>query len=162
MSRTRGLELASQLAVRAAGAALRVFIAQFVKSGRYSEIDALERFGDQIVCRQYGRGCWLRREPSEEDSLQAKEGLAEIREIVRKGEHQVVVLDEADIATWFKLIDVADFLDLIDLKPERMELVFTGCRADPQLIERADLVTEMVEIKHYYQQGVLARKGIES
>jgi cob(I)alamin adenosyltransferase len=148
--------------VRAAGAGLRVFIAQFIKSGRYSEIDALARFGDQIVCRQYGRGCWLEGEPSEEDIRLAGEGLDEVRNIILSGEYQVVILDEACVANWFKLLEVSDLLDLIDVRPERLELVFTGRRADPALIERADLVTEMREVKHYYQQGVLARKGIES
>jgi len=150
------------LAVRAAGAGLRVFIAQFVKSGRYSEIEALERFEGQIVCRQYGRGCWLRGEPSDEDIRLAREGYKEVREIIASGTYQVVILDEADIATWFQLIAVDELLELIDLKPERVELVFTGRRADPRLIHRADLVTEMREVKHYYQKGVMARKGIES
>jgi cob(I)alamin adenosyltransferase len=149
------------LALRAAGAGLRVFIAQFVKSGRYSEIEALDRFAGQITCRQYGRGCWLRGEPSPEDTHLARQGYEEIREVIRSGNHRVVILDEANIATWFKLLSVDDLLDLIDMKPEAVELVFTGRRADPRLIERADLVTEMGEVKHYYQQGVLARKGIE-
>ena len=150
------------LAVRAAGAGLRVFIAQFVKSGRYSEIEALERFSDLIVCRQYGRGCWLRGEPSSDDAAMAREGLAEVRGVIESGEYQLVILDEADIATWFHLIQVEDLLDLIDRKPVDVELVFTGRRADPRLIERADLVTEMREVKHYYRCGVIARKGIES
>jgi cob(I)alamin adenosyltransferase len=150
------------LALRAAGAGLRVFIAQFVKSGRYSEIEALERFADQITCRQYGRGCWLRGQPSDEDVQMAQAGYEEVREVIQSGEHHVVILDEADIATWFKLIAVDDLLELIDFKPEAVELVFTGRRADPRLIERADLVTEMREVKHYYRHGVSARKGIES
>lgn len=150
------------LAVRAAGAGLRVFIAQFVKSGRYSEIDALERFADRITCRQYGRGCWLHGEPSPDDARLAREGLAEVRGIILSGEWQLVILDEADIAVHFKLLEVGDLLELIDIKPAAVELVFTGRRADPRLIERADLVTEMKEIKHYYTQGVIARKGIES
>lgn len=150
------------LALRAAGAGLHVFIAQFVKSGRYSEIEALERFSDLIVCRQYGRGCWLRGKPSEEDVNAAREALTEIREIIRSGKYELVILDEANIATYFELFSVEALLDLIDAKPERVELVFTGRRADPRLIERADLVTDMREVKHYYQQGVQARHGIES
>lgn len=150
------------LALRAAGAGLRVFIAQFVKSGRYSEIEALERFSDLVVCRQYGRGCWLRGEPSEEDIRLAREGLQEIRDIVRSGQSQLVILDEANIATCFKLFDAEDLVSLIDLKPDGVELVFTGRRADPLLIARADLVTEMREVKHYYRKGVSARRGIES
>jgi len=150
------------LALRAAGAGMHVFIAQFVKSGRYSEIEALERFSDLIVCRQYGRGCWIKGEPSDEDAMAAKGALKEIREIIQSGYYELVILDEANIATYFELFSVDALLDLIDVKPERVELVFTGRRADPRLIERADLVTDMREIKHYYQQGVLARHGIES
>lgn len=150
------------LAVRAAGASLRVFIGQFVKSGKYSEIEALAGFGDRIVCRQYGRGCWLEGQPSEEDSRLAREALDEIRELIVSETYQVVILDEANIATWFDLVGVEDLLELIDRKPENVELVFTGRRADARLVERADLVTEMREVKHYCQKGVLARKGIES
>jgi cob(I)alamin adenosyltransferase len=150
------------LALRAAGAGLNVFIAQFVKSGRYSEIEALDRFPDRIVCRQYGRGCWLRGKPSKEDARLAREGLLETRQIIQSGKYQVVILDEANIATWFKLFEVEDLIELIDLKPVRVELIFTGRRADPRLIERADLVTEMVEVKHYYMEKVPARHGIES
>jgi cob(I)alamin adenosyltransferase len=150
------------LAVRAAGAGLRVFIAQFIKSTGYNEIEALKRFDDRIICRQYGRGCWLRGEPSPEDIRLAKAGLEEVRRVILDGEYQLVILDEANVATWFKLLEVQDLLNLIDIKPERLELVLTGRRADQQLIERADLVTEMREVKHYYQQGVLARDGIES
>jgi cob(I)alamin adenosyltransferase len=150
------------LALRAAGAGLRVFIAQFVKSGRYSEIEALDRFADRITTRQYGRGCWLRGQPSDEDVQMARTGYEQAREVIRSGEYQVVILDEANIATWFKLLAVDDLLALIDIKPDTVELVFTGRNADPRLIERADLVTEMREIKHYYQQGISARKGIES
>jgi cob(I)alamin adenosyltransferase len=150
------------LAVRAAGAGLKVFIGQFIKAGRYSEIKALERFEGQIVCRQYGRGCWLKGKPAEEDVRLAREGLNEMREIIAGGEYPLVILEEANVAVWFKVFDVKDLIGLIDLKPDNVELVFTGRKADPLLIERADLVTEMREIKHYYTKGVTARKGIES
>ena len=150
------------LAIRAAGAGLKVFIAQFIKSGQYGELEALHRFEDQIVCRQYGRGRWIKGEPSAEDVRLAREGFEEVREIIKAGQYQLVILDEATIAAWFKLLKVDDLLELIDIKPDHVELVFTGRRAAAELIERADLVTEMQEVKHYYQQGVPARKGIES
>lgn len=149
------------LAVRAAGAGLRVYLAQFIKQRRYNEIRALEVFGDQIVCRQYGRGCWLRGKPSDEDIRLARQGLDEVQGIIGSGEYQLVILDEANVATWFGLFAVEDLLNLIDVKPERVELVFTGRKADPRLVERADLVTDMREVKHYYRQGVPAREGIE-
>jgi len=150
------------LALRAAGAGLKVFIAQFVKSGKYSEILALEKYGDLITCRQYGSGCWLRGEPGEGDIRLAQSGLQEVRAIIQAGKHDLVILDEANITTHFGLIEVDDLLALIDVKPAGVELVFTGRKADPRLIERADLVTDMREVKHYYQDGVEARTGIES
>lgn len=150
------------LALRAAGAGLKVFIAQFVKSGKYSEILALEKLSDTITCRQYGSGCWLRGEPGEEDIRLARSGLEEVRGVIQAGLHDVVILDEANITTHFGLISVDDLLALIDVKPPGVELIFTGRKADPRLIDRADLVTEMREVKHYYQNGVEARKGIES
>ena len=77
------------------------------------------------------------------------------------GQYKIVILDEANIATYFKLFSVDDLLALFDLKPPDVELVITGRNVDPRVLERADLVTEMREIKHYYNRGVEARKGIE-
>ncbi|MBN1295378.1 cob(I)yrinic acid a,c-diamide adenosyltransferase [bacterium] len=150
------------LAIRAAGAGFRVFIAQFIKSGQYSEIKMLDQLKEWITCRQYGRGCWIRGKPSPEDAAAAHEGLVDVRNVIASGTYQIVILDEINVATWFNILTIDDVLGLIDIKPERMELVFTGRKADPKLLERADLVTEMREIKHYYQQGVIARTGIES
>ena len=150
------------LALRAAGAGLKVFIAQFVKSEKYSELFAFERFSDLITSRLYGSGCWLECLPEKEDVRLAQEGLEDVRRIITAGEHDVVILDEANIATHFGLLDVRDLIDLIDAKPSGVELIFTGRKASPELIERADLVSEFQEVKHYYQKGVTARKGIES
>jgi cob(I)alamin adenosyltransferase len=150
------------LALRAAGAGLKVFIAQFVKSEKYGEIIAFERFSDLVTCRLYGSGCWLVGQPEKEDVRLAQEGLEDARRIITAGEHDVVILDEANIATHFGLLDVRDLIDLIDAKPTGVELIFTGRKADSKLIERADLVSEFQEVKHYYQKGVVARKGIES
>jgi cob(I)alamin adenosyltransferase len=150
------------LAFRAAGAGLRVFVAQFAKCGLYSEVVALRRFSDAVTLRQYGRGGWLRGAGDAEDARLAREGLAEVRRAVTGGRYDVVILDEADIAVYFGLFAVEDLLELIDAKPDAVELVITGRGADPRIVERADLVTEMREVKHYYRQGVMARKGIES
>lgn len=149
------------LAVRAAGAGLKVFIAQFVKGAEYSEIKALQRFADLITLKQYGRGCFIHQEAAEEDIRLATAGLAEVGKIMLSGEYQMIILDEINIATHFTLFPVERVLELIGKKPVGVELVLTGRRADPRVIEAADLVTEMREIKHYYQQGVAAREGIE-
>lgn len=149
------------LALRAAGAGLKVFIAQFVKSEKYSEVIALERLSDLITCRQYGSGCWLQGQPDDGDIQLARSGLDEVRQIIAAGRHDVVILDEANIATHFGLLSAEDLTALIDIKPPGIELIFTGRKADPRLIDRADLVSEVREIKHYYQKGVLARQGID-
>jgi cob(I)alamin adenosyltransferase len=150
------------LALRAAGAGLRVYIGQFAKSQAYSELKSFELFKEQIKIRQYGLGGFIRGKPSDEDIRAAQNGLQELRTEIRSGSWDVVILDEANIATSFKLFAVEDLLDMIDRKPKSVELVITGRNADPRVIERADLATEMKEIKHYYQKGLHARKGIEN
>lgn len=149
------------LAVRAVGAGLKVFLGQFVKGMDYSELKSLERFSPQMKVKQYGRAEFVHNKPKEADFAAARSGYEEIKGIIKSGQYDLVILDEANIAVYFKLLSVEDLLALIDEKPESVELVFTGRKADPKLIERADLVTEMKEIKHYYSEGLLARKGIE-
>jgi len=149
------------LALRAAGAGLRVFIAQFVKGMFYSELTAFERFADLITLRQYGTGCFLSKEPSPEDRDAARRALSELKPIVCSGDYTIVILDEINIATHYGLISVQDVIDLIACRAPGVELVLTGRYADERILEHADLVTEMVERRHYYQQGVQARTGIE-
>ena len=150
------------LALRAVGAGLKVYIAQFVKGMDYSELKSIERYSDLITLKQYGRGCFIRNEPAEEDIRLAREALEEVRAIIHSGDYQLVILDEANIAVFYNLFSIDDLIELIDTRPSGVELVITGRRADPRLIEKADLVTEMKEIKHYYEKGIEARKGIET
>lgn len=149
------------LTLRAVGAGYKVFIGQFVKGMTYAELDSLAMLSDQVTVKQYGRDVFIRNNPKPEDIEKAKAGLAEIKEAVTSGDYQVVIMDEGNIATSLKLLTVEDLFDIIDSKHEETELVITGRNADPKLIERADLVTEMTEIKHYYKAGVKARVGIE-
>jgi cob(I)alamin adenosyltransferase len=149
------------LALRAAGAGLRVYIAQFVKGMHYHELDALKRFDDLITVKQYGRDCFIRRDPEQADIDAARAGLAEVRELLTAAPPDVLILDEANIATHYALFSVEDLLEVIDSRPEGVEVVVTGRRADPKLVEAADLVTEMKEVRHYYSKGVAARDGIE-
>ena len=149
------------LAVRTVGAGLKVFIGQFVKGMKYSELKSLERFSPEIRVKQYGRPTFVHSKPVKEDFNVARAGYEEIKGVIQSGEYDLVILDEANIAVHFKLLSVEDLLALIDMKPESVELVFTGRKADPKLIEKADLVTEMRDVKHYYSEGVLAREGIE-
>jgi len=149
------------LALRAVGAGLKVFIAQFVKGMHYSELDALKRFGDEITIRQYGRDCFIHHEPTEADIACARQGLEEVSRVISSGDYQLVILDEANIATYYKLFGVEELLDVISDRPDDVEIVITGRKADPQVIEAADLITEMLEVRHYYAKGIEARKGIE-
>ncbi|MBN2569247.1 MAG: cob(I)yrinic acid a,c-diamide adenosyltransferase [Deltaproteobacteria bacterium] len=149
------------LALRASGAGLRVYIAQFVKGMDYSELAAMEKLSGSVTIKQYGRDCFIYKDPEKEDIEAAQNGLREVREIMSSGEYQVIILDEANIATYYNLFSVDDLLDFIKAKPENVELVITGRKADPRIIEEADLVTEMKEVKHYYEKGVQAREGIE-
>ena len=149
------------LALRAVGAGLKVFIGQFVKGMKYAELDAVQRLSDQITLKQYGRDCFIINEPEEADIQLAREGLAEIKQIMAAGQHRLVILDEANIAIYYKLFSVEELLEAINLRHPSVEVVVTGRQADPKLIEAADLVTEMKEIKHYYTRGVQARDGIE-
>ncbi len=148
------------LALRAAGAGKKVFIAQFVKGMHYSELDILPSIPG-VTLRQYGRGCFIRNKPSEEDVSAARTGLIEAGDILKRGEYDVVVLDEANIALFYGLFSFDELKRILDERGSHVEVVVTGRYAPPQLIEMADLVTEMKEIKHYYSKGVEARSGIE-
>ncbi|MDG5816020.1 cob(I)yrinic acid a,c-diamide adenosyltransferase [Chitinispirillales bacterium ANBcel5] len=149
------------LAIRAAGAGLPVLFAQFVKGMKYSEIGALERYSDLITIKQYGRGCFIEREAQKEDIEVAQKGLNELREILQLGEYKIVILDEANIALYYKLFTVNQLIDIIRNRKPDCEVVVTGRYAPQDLIDEADLVTEMKEVKHYYTAGVQARKGVE-
>jgi cob(I)alamin adenosyltransferase len=149
------------LSVRAAGAGLRVYIAQFAKGAASSELAALESLSNRITVVRHGRGSFIRGRPEPEDVRLAQEGLAQARQAMRSGDYEVIILDEANVAIHFGLFSAEDLLGFIDDKPEEVELVITGRRADPRVIDRADLVTEMREVRHYYQKGVAARPGIE-
>jgi cob(I)alamin adenosyltransferase len=149
------------LALRAAGAGWRVFFAQFAKGMVSSELAALEPLSHSITVRQFGRTCFIDHEPSQVDLDCVEQGFMECKEAVASGEYRLVILDEANVAAAFGLLRLDELVELIDGKPPSVELVITGRWAHRRVMERADLVTEMQEIKHYYQQGVLARIGIE-
>jgi len=149
------------LALRSAGAGLKVFIGQFIKSAEYSEIKALERFSDQITVRQFGRGCFIRGNPCQADIDMARRALEAVKAALRSGEYDVVIADEANVAFGCKIISESDLIALIESRPPHVELVLTGRNAPAAVIERADLVTEMKAVKHYYDKGILAREGIE-
>ena len=149
------------LSLRAAGAGLRVYIAQFIKSGAYSEIKALKRFDDLITVEQFGLGRFIKGRPSDADIQAGAAGIAKIKQVFAEKRHDVVIVEEGNTAAACGVFAVETLLDLIKIRPESVELVITGRGADPEVIARADLVTEMQAVKHYYEQGVVARVGIE-
>jgi cob(I)alamin adenosyltransferase len=149
------------LALRAAGAGLKVYIAQFIKSGDYSEIKALSRLADRITVKQFGLGRFIKAKPSPEDRAAAQKGLEAIRSALNSGNYHVVIMEEGNVAAMCGLFPVDEILAIMTQKPGDVELVITGRGADARVIDKADLVTEMKAVKHYYQDGVAARVGIE-
>jgi cob(I)alamin adenosyltransferase len=149
------------LTLRAAGAGHRVFIAQFIKQRRCSEHKALERFSDLVTIKRYGRGFLKGRGPGKSDFESAAKGFKEVKDIIASKHYHIVILDEINIALHYGLIQIEELLDVMEKKPLGVELVLTGRYADSRIIEKADLVTEMKDIKHYSPLGVKARTGVE-
>ncbi len=154
------------LAVRALGAGLSVYFTQFTKKGKYSEIKALEDmaaalFSGKLKVEQFGVIRKVLSPFTDRDKEAAEKGLEKIREAMDSGMYDLIITDELNIAVHYKLVDKNEVIDLIKTKPESTELVITGRYADPDVLKAADLVTEMCEEKHYANEGVPARKGIE-
>jgi cob(I)alamin adenosyltransferase len=149
------------LAVRAAGAGLKVYFCQFLKGQNCSEINSLNRFRDLIEIRQFGNESFIKGVPSESDVNNAINGFEEALSAVMSGIYDLVILDEINYAIHLNLIKLQSVVQLIKNKPAHVEIVLTGRNAAKEIIENADLVSEIKEIKHYFQKGVSARKGIE-
>jgi cob(I)alamin adenosyltransferase len=150
------------LVLRALGAGMRVCLVQFMKKLATSELQALEHFGDSVTVKRMGRSRFVPGNPAEADCRRAAEALAVSREALTGGTYCMVVMDEACVAADKGLISTEELVDVVKARPRNVELVLTGRHAPRALIEAADLVTEMKEIKHYYGRGVKARKGIEN
>ena len=149
------------LALRAVGAGKKVLLVQFLKGRPSSEECALSRLAPDITLKQYGRKRLILSKPQEKDIAKAQEGLKEVQKALRSKHYDLIILDEINMAVYLKVLAVEDLLSLLQEKPENLELVLTGRNAHPRVLEKADLVTEMKEIKHYYSRGVKARTGIE-
>ncbi len=148
------------LTVRALGAGMKVLFVQFMKARECSEHRILSEFTN-LTLRQYGSGKFVRGNPSEDDIEAGKMALVKTRAAIESGEYDLVILDEANVAVKMGVISVENLLALVNDKPQHVEIVITGRGAPSELIDRADLVTEMLEIKHYYHSGGKARRGIE-
>lgn len=159
-------------ALRAAGNGMRVLILQFLKgSWHYGELDAIDALGKalgtpedpSLVIRQMGRG-FVKvggAETDPEDIRLVEEAWDEAARAILSGDWDLVVLDEINYAIGYKMLSPEKVADILQAKPEMVHVILTGRNAHPLLIELADTVTEMREIKHAYQKGILAQRGIE-
>jgi len=147
-------------ALRAVGAGLKVFIGQFVKGKNYSELKALKKIKN-IKIEQFGRGCFIKREPNKKDIELARIGLERVRKIISIGIYDIVILDEITVALKLGLLKLGDIISLIKNTSKKTELILTGRNAHPEILKIADLVSEIKDRKHYYKKGVKARRGIE-
>jgi cob(I)alamin adenosyltransferase len=151
-------------AVRAAGFGLKSYVAQFMKEYPYSELISLKHLSEWITIEQFGGDAFVYKKelPGEAELEKARKGLSAAKEKMLSGEYDLIILDEAIVAIYFKLIKEVDLVEFIKLKPNNVELILTGRYCSEELTDIADLVTEMKEVKHYYQNGITSRKGIES
>ena len=152
------------LALRAAGRGLAVFIGQFMKNFEYGELYGFKALGDLVTVEQFGSPQCIpwRETPARADVDLAQRGLRRSREALLGGEYRIVILDEINVACHFKLISERELSELVEARPAEVELVCTGRKAPASLIERADLVTEMREVKHPFSSvNLQARDGIE-
>ena len=150
------------LALRAIGRGLKVYIIQFIKGGfDYGELYTVDRFPN-LKLKAFGRGRFVtEKPPNEEDVKLSEEALVLAEEVVKGGEYDIVILDEINVALNLKLIDLERVLELVKNKPKHVELVLTGRYAPKEIIKAANLVTEMKEVKHPFNKGYQARRGIE-
>lgn len=150
------------LSLRAAAYGYKTFVGQFMKGQTYGEL-IISNSLPWLTIEQFGKDTFVHVEdpPNKEDVMMAKKGLLRCEEVIKSNLFDIVVLDEICIAQYFNLLEVSEIIELLELSREGIELILTGRYAHPELIAKADLVTEMKEIKHYYYEGVQSREGIE-
>ncbi|MFA5361857.1 MAG: cob(I)yrinic acid a,c-diamide adenosyltransferase [Candidatus Omnitrophota bacterium] len=148
------------LAIRAAGAGMKVFFCQFVKNTRCSELVSLKKIKN-ISLEQFGSGCFIRKKVSPRDIKEAEAGLRKARAVINRRRHQMVILDEIHVAVRLGLLDVGEVISLIENTPPGIELILSGRHAHPRVLRKADLISDIREVRHYYRKGVKARRGIE-
>jgi cob(I)alamin adenosyltransferase len=150
------------LALRAAGHGLTIYVIQFMKGSRnYGELASAAQLPGFII-EQTGRDEFVDREnPAPVDVEMAQKGLSRAREVLAGGRYDVVILDELNVALDFGLLALEDVLGLIEARPPHVELILTGRSAHPEVVKAADLVSEILSIKHHYNDGIEAREGIE-
>lgn len=148
------------LALRASGAGMNVFIGQFLKGKRSSELLALKKIKN-IHIEQFGQTCFIRKKPTTKDFILAHKGIERISCILQDKRYRMVILDEINVAIKFGLIPLEKLTGILKRSALKKEVILTGRYAPKILIKMADLVSEIREAKHYFRKGIKARKGIE-
>jgi cob(I)alamin adenosyltransferase len=151
-------------ALRAVGQGMRVLMLQFLKgSWHYGELDAVQAFGDKFVIKQMGRGFVKvgTEKPDSEDVRMVGEAWAEGVTAINSGTWDLVILDEINYAISYGMLDPVEVVETLKSKPEMVHIILTGRNAHPTIVEVADTVTEMRQVKHAYEKGVMAQRGIE-
>ena len=150
------------LSVRAAGHGMRTCFIQFIKgSWHYGEMDALKRLSDLIDLEVMGRGFTWKSDDLEKDKKEAKNAWEHAKKVILSCDYDIVVLDEFTYAINYSMVDLEDVVETFKKRPQRLHVVVTGRDAPDELIQIADLVTEMKEVKHPFKVGIKAQKGIE-
>src|SRR5947199_541967 len=151
-------------ALRAVGNGMRVLMLQFLKgSWHYGELDAVKAFGDNFVMKQMGRG-FVKvggAETDPEDIKLVEAAWAEAEQAIMSGQWDLVILDEINYAIGYHMLEPAKVVEALKRKPEMVHVILTGRNAHPSIVELADTVTEMRQVKHAYEKGVMAQRGIE-
>ena len=151
-------------ALRAVGNGMKVLMLQFLKgSWHYGELDAVKAFGENFVMKQMGRG-FVKvggAETDPEDVRMVEDAWKEAEQAIMSGQWDLVILDEINYAISYRMLDSAKVVEMLKRKPEQVHVILTGRNAHPTIIELADTVTEMRQVKHAYEKGVLALRGIE-
>ena len=151
-------------ALRAVGNGMKVLMLQFLKgSWHYGELDAVKAFGDKFIMKQMGRGFVKVGGPETdpEDIRLVEEAWQEAQQAINSGQWDLVILDEINYAISYGMLDPAKVVEALKRKPEQMHVILTGRNAHPTIVELADTVTEMKQVKHAYEKGVMAQRGIE-
>jgi cob(I)alamin adenosyltransferase len=151
-------------ALRAVGSGMRVLMLQFLKgSWHYGELDAVQAFGDKFVMRQMGRG-FVKvggAETDPEDVKLVEQAWSEAEQAITSGQWDLVILDEINYAISYNMLDPVKVVAALKRRPDMVHVILTGRNAHASIIEIADTVTEMKQVKHAYEKGVMAQKGIE-
>lgn len=152
------------LAIRAAGRDQRTYVAQFMKKGEYGEILLINKYlKDFIVIEQFGLFTFHHKGDvvSEKEKNAALKGIDAVKNAIKSEKYNIIILDEVNVLLHFKIIGINHILEIIKKKPKNIELILTGRYAPDEILKRANLITEMKKIKHYFDSGIKARTGIE-